>query len=574
MSSTPPSSSDCPEPVASRPVRREVLKILGTLGLGTATFHRAVAQQAQDQLAITAEMIEQAEWIAGIKLTEEQRTATAAAVQGVLQKRDQLRTIEVDYDELPAVRFDPEMFLSPQARHLSTQRPAWLSSTTEVQTDAGAETVPDFLSIRQLGALLRSGKTTSVELTERCLQRLRAHDPVLHCVVNLTEELALRQATLADQELAAGRDRGPLHGIPWGAKDLISIPNYPTTWGAIQFQQRQLNRTATVAQKLEDSGAVLVAKLTLGALAMGDRWFGGQTRNPWNPEQGSSGSSAGSASAVAAGLVPFALGSETLGSIVSPSVRCGITALRPTFGRVSRAGCMALSWTMDKIGPMARSVEDCGLVLSAIHGADPGDPVTVDRWYQWPAQVDLSQLRIGHVVDSETSSANAAALAVLKERGAKILPVELPRDLHEWSISLMLDAEAATIFHKLVVDGEEESLNRWPQIFRKLHFLSAVDYLHAARVRSKLMQQMATVFEQVDLYLGGDDLGITNLTGHPTVVLPTIMNDAAEHRQPACATVTGRLHDEATVLAVAQQIENGITLTAQELRPTRFVAAQ
>ena len=233
---------------------------------------------------------------------------------------------------------------------------------------------------------------------------------------------------------------------------------------------------------------------------------------------------------------------------------------------------MALSWTMDKIGPMARSAEDCGLVLNAIHGADPGDPVAVDRWYQWPAEVDLSQLRIGQVMDSETSPANAAALNVLKERGAKIVPVELPRHLHEWAISLMLDAEAATIFHKLVVTGEEESLNRWPQIFRKLHFLSAVDYLHAARVRSKLMQQMAHVFEQVDLYLGGDDLGITNLTGHPTMVLPTVMTDAEQHPQPACATLTGRLYDEATLLAVAQQIENGITLTAQERRPPQFVA--
>lgn len=572
MASSSSWTCDAAETVGVQPLRRDVLKVLAGLGLGTVAFQRAVAQQAQQQLTITADSIQQAEWIAGITLTDEQRTATASAVQGVLQKRDQLRTIQVDYDELPAIRFDPEMYQSFEARQKSLQRPAWLTAASEPGLRGSSETVPDFLSIRQLGAMLRTGKLTSVELTQRCLQRLQTHDPALHCVVTLTEELALRQAAAADQELAAGKDRGPLHGIPWGAKDLISVPGYPTTWGAIQFQQRQLPGTATVARKLEDAGAVLVAKLTLGALAMGDRWFGGQTRNPWNPEQGSSGSSAGSGSAVAAGLVPFALGSETLGSIVSPAIRCGITALRPTFGRVSRSGCMALSWTMDKIGPMARSADDCGIVLQAIHGADHGDPVTVDRWYQWPAQVDLSELRIGHVTDSETSPANAAALEILKERGAKIVPVELPRHLHEWAISLMLDAEAATIFHQLVVAGEEESLNRWPLIFRKLHFLSAVDYLHAARVRSKLMQQMADVFQKVDLYLGGDDLGITNLTGHPTIVLPTIMNDAAEHRQPACATVTGRLYDEATLLAVAQQIENGISLTAQELRPTQFVA--
>ena len=253
----------------------------------------------------------------------------------------------------------------------------------------------------------------------------------------------MKQAERADKELASGHDRGPLHGIPWGAKDLISVAGYPTTWGATQFREQQFVTDARVAQRLDEAGAVLVAKLSLGALAMGDKWFNGQTKNPWNLEQGSSGSSAGSASAVAAGLVPFAIGSETLGSIVSPGRRCGVVGLRPTFGRVSRAGCMALSWTMDKIGPMARTADDCGAVLAAIHGRDDADPTTVDRWFHWPVKADLSKLRIGRVTNCDTSPPDQAALDILKELGATIVEIELPRGIPDSPLSSMLDVEAA-----------------------------------------------------------------------------------------------------------------------------------
>jgi Asp-tRNA(Asn)/Glu-tRNA(Gln) amidotransferase A subunit family amidase len=289
---------------------------------------------------------------------------------------------------------------------------------------------------------------------------------------------------------------------------------------------------------------------------MGDKWFNGQTKNPWNLEQGSSGSSAGSASAVAAGLVPFAIGSETLGSIVSPGRRCGVVGLRPTFGRVSRAGCMALSWTMDKIGPMARTADDCGTVLAAIHGRDDADPTTVDRWFHWPVKADLSKLRIGRVTNCDMSPPDQVALDILKELGATIVEIELPRSIPDSPLSSMLDVEAACIFQPLTRTGNIEGLNSWGDIFRASHFVSAVDYLQASRARFELMKQMAHVFTSVDLYIGGDDLGIANLTGHPCMTLPVMMADVKPQSRPLCCTLTSGLYDEATLLAVARLIES------------------
>ncbi|MEQ9409355.1 MAG: amidase [Fuerstiella sp.] len=553
------------QPDRRHPNRRTALCLLGGLGIGTTAFQRALAQEVADGREVTPDMVKNAEWVAGITLTEEQREEAVQSLQGVLRKREQLRQATVDYDTLPALRFDPEMF-DPDVQRRTQQAPSWLRTDTvpesgDVAADASGDSEGDllFASVRQLGAALRAGRTTSVQLATLCLERLKKLDPILKCVVTLTEDLAYQQAECADTELAAGHDRGPLHGIPWGAKDLIAVAGYPTTWGAPQFREQVLPATATVANRLEAAGAVLVAKLSLGALAMGDRWFGGQTRNPWNPEQGSSGSSAGSAAAVAAGAVPFAIGSETLGSIVSPSRRCGTAGLRPTFGRVSRRGCMALSWSMDKLGPLTRYVDDCGLVFDAIHGADFGDPVSVDRWFDWPMNADLSALRVGSVDGAAKSAAEQLMLDALAELGANIVSISLPSELPEWAISLMLDAEAATVFHDLTAADQTEGLNRWPSVFRKLHFLSAVDYLHAARLRTRLMQQMTDLFRNVDLYVGGDDLGICNLTGHPTVVMPVMMSEG-DHPQPVCATMTGRLHDEATLLAVGCAVEKKLNV--------------
>lgn len=542
----------------STATRRSVLSALTALGFGGAAFQRSLAQEAAAESAVTVDMIQNAEWVAGISLTDDQRQEVERSVRSVLRRRTQLREVPVGYDVIPALRFDPEMF-NPAAPEQFLEKPASVE-----MADAAIPAIPDpidgtsWLSIRQLGVLLRDGKTTAIELAANAIARLKEMDPTLHMVVNLTEELAMKQAARADSELAAGHDRGPLHGIPWGAKDLIAVDGYPTTWGAPQFRDQMLSETATIARKLEDAGAVLVAKLSLGALAMGDRWFGGQTRNPWNPQEGSSGSSAGSAAAVAAGAVPFALGSETLGSIVSPSRRCGVTGLRPTFGRVSRHGCMALSWTMDKIGPIARNVDDCGIVFDAIHGDDKLDPTSVKRWFEWPVRADLSRLTIGRVDDFYMSPPDRIVLETLEKLGAKVVSIQLPRDLPEWAVSMMLDAEAATVFHDLIADNDTDGLNSWPATFRKLHFLSAVDYLQAARVRSLLMKEMAAVFEKVDLYVGGRDLGICNLTGHPTIALPAVMSDDEDHPQPLCGTLTGHLHSEAVLLAVSALVESEV----------------
>lgn len=539
--------------------RRAAISAVAAGGLA-ASVGSSVADESSDKdKALDADAIAQSEWLAGIELTEDQRAAAARSVGRMQRKQKQLREIGVGYDTLPCLRFDPEIG-DKSAAIRSLSRPDHLRPVSITVQNADVTTGEySFLSIRELGQLLRGGKVTAVQLAEHCIASLKENNGILKCVVNYTEDLAMQQAKRADAELANGKDRGPLHGIPWGAKDLIAVEGYPTTWGAPQFEDQMLPETATVANRLADAGAVLVAKLSLGALAMGDKWFGGMTRNPWNPHEGSSGSSAGPGSAVAAGLVPFAIGSETLGSIVSPSRRCGVTGLRPTFGRVSRSGCMALTWSMDKMGPMARSIDDCGIVFNAIHGADPGDPTAVSRWFDWPVKPDFSQLRIGKVEGSKVSAEDAVTLSTLEELGATVVPVSLPGKFPEWAISLMLDVEAGTIFHDLVAEQNDEGLNSWPGTFRTAHIVSAVDFLHASRLRTKLMEAMATVFEEVDLYVGGGDLGIGNLTGHPTVVFPARMSDN-DHPQPRCSTMTGKLYDEATLLAVARLVEGRVNL--------------
>ena len=373
--------------------RRQLLHSLAALGVGTAAFQRALAVRAAEAGKITPAMIRDAEWITGLTLTEEERQSTAENIERSLAGRQAIRDFPIDYSVAPALLFHP----APQ-QPASVYRRAGrveLREAAEPRKPDGKEDIA-FLPVTELAALIRARKLTSLELTKIYLERLKLYDPLLKCVVTLTEDLAQRQAADADREIEAGRYRGPLHGIPWGAKDLIAYPGYKTTWGAEPFQDQTLTDKATVAQRLDDAGAVLVAKLSLGALAWGDEWFGGMTRNPWNTREGSSGSSAGSTCAAAAGLVGFTLGSETLGSIVSPSIRCGASGLRPTFGRVSRHGCMALAWSMDKIGPICRSVEDCAMVFGAIHGYDGLDPTAVDHPFAWPPAQDSRTLRVGY----------------------------------------------------------------------------------------------------------------------------------------------------------------------------------
>jgi Asp-tRNA(Asn)/Glu-tRNA(Gln) amidotransferase A subunit family amidase len=521
--------------------RRELFQALAAAGVGTEVFQRAVAAHAEMTTAITPQLVERAEWVAGLQLSEEDRKTVAGILDGWHAAFRKLRQVPLDNSVHPALAFHPAPFLAPDGGKGSIE----LTDRAEPKKpDAEADLA--FFPVTKLAGLLRTRKVSSVELTKLYLARLREYDPVLRCVVTLTEKTALRQAEQADKEIAAGRYRGPLHGVPWGAKDLIAYPGYPTTWGAALYKEQTLDVKATVARKLEEAGAVLLAKLTLGALANGDRWFGGMTRNPWDSSRGSSGSSAGSACATAAGLAGFAIGSETLGSIVSPCRACGATGLRPTFGRVSRHGCMTLAWSMDKLGPIARSVEDCALVFSAIHGRDGLDPSAVDRPFSWPLERDLRTIKVGYFEETHTKERD-----VLKGLGVQLVPIELPSKYPVDAVRTILFAEAAAAFDDLPRKGVREGIGTWAGYFRAGQFVPAVEYLRANRVRTLLIKEMEGLMSKVDLYVGGDDLTLTNLTGHPMVVLPSGSRKRGEVELPASITFTGRLYGETELLAVA-----------------------
>jgi Asp-tRNA(Asn)/Glu-tRNA(Gln) amidotransferase A subunit family amidase len=421
-----------------------------------------------------------------------------------------------------------------------------------------------FLPVTQLAELVRTRQVSSVELTRMYLDRLRRYDPKLMFLVNLTEDLALKQAERADQEIAAGNYKGPLHGIPWGAKDLLATRDYPTTWGAAPYQEQIIHEDATVVKRLETAGAVLVAKLTLGALAMGDYWFGGRTRSPWNTESGSSGSSAGPGSATAAGCVGFSIGTETRGSIVSPATRNGVSGLRPTFGRVSRTGAMALSWSMDKIGPMCRSVEDCALVFAAIQGADGFDPTARTVAFNWDPYQPVEKLRVGYLASAfeederyDNREFDLETLRVLREdMGIELVPIELP-DFPAGSLGFVLSAEAAAAFDELTRSNRDDLLTRqqrgaWPNSFRASRFIPAVEYIQANRARTMYMRLFSEAIRDVDVFVTpsyrGGVLGATNLTGHPCVVVPNGFNDEG---MPVSISFHGGLFRDAEALLVA-----------------------
>lgn len=530
--------------------RRDLLAAVAAVGVGTATFQRAAvaAAAAQPEGLVTPEMVKSAEWIAGVELTEAERKSVAGALTNARRNVAAFHKLDIGYSIPPAIGFTAAPGEAPSGGR----------GKVELVTQPGVLKRPEadddlaFAPLTTLAGLLQSKQVTSVELTKLYLGRLKKYDPALLCVVSLTEELALKQAAEADKAIAAGKYRGPLHGVPWAAKDLIAYPGYPTTWGAAHFKERKIDEKATVAWRLDDAGAVVACKTTLGSLAWGDLWFGGQTRNPWNIKQGSSGSSAGTASAVAAGLVGFGIGSETHGSIVSPSTRCGVTGLRPTFGRVSRYGCMALSWSLDKVGPMCRSVEDCALVFGAIHGADGKDATAQDRPFNWPAPVKLQDLTVGYV-EGQNGGSSEADRKVLSDLGVKLVPIKLPQAIAGGLIGLILDVESATAFDAVTREGVRDGLGLWPNTFRRGRFVTAVDYLTAQRARTLLMREMAKAIASVDLYVGGNDLAITNLTGHPTICLP---NGFSKAGTPNALTFTGQLFGESKLLAVAKAYQD------------------
>jgi Asp-tRNA(Asn)/Glu-tRNA(Gln) amidotransferase A subunit family amidase len=545
--------------------RRDVLTALAAIGVGTDPFQRSLAAAVEQEakqakgVTITAEMVQQAEWIAGITLSETERKSVATALTGTFRGISDGRAIPLPNAVPPAFQFNatPGEWINGKPGNVS------LPGKPDVK-EAKATTDDDlaFLPAHKLAYLLEERKVSSVELTKFFLDRLRKYDPALKCVVSLTEDLAMKQAKKADEERVKGTIRGPLHGIPWGAKDLIAVPGYKTTWGAGHYKDQTIDEAATVYKKLEEQGMVLVAKLTLGALAMGDQWFGGMTRNPWDVKRGSSGSSAGSCSAVAAGCVPVAVGSETLGSIISPSRECGVTGLRPTFGRISRAGCMTLSWTMDKLGPLCRNVDDCALMLGAMHGADPADPTAQTRPFHWPSPKAVKGLKVG-VFDGLNMPGYADAEKVLKELGVTTVPIKLPTKIPYSALRIILTSETASAFDDITKAGVKEGLGNWPTTFREGRFIPAVDYIRANRLRTLLMQEMAKVMEQVDLYLGGNDLLITNMTGHPTICMPAGFRKVGEKEMPYSITMTGRLFGESDLLAVAKGYQDA---TARHLK--------
>ncbi len=423
------------------------------------------------------------------------------------------------------------------------------TSTTEIEVEPWTGEVPSsdqeiaFLPVHRLAALIQARKLSAIDLTDIYLERLERLDPKLFCVVNLMKESAREAAKKADREISAGRYRGPLHGIPWGVKDLFATRGVPTTWGVKPYQNRILDVDAAVVTRLRDAGAILLAKLTTGGFASGDRWFGGQTRNPWNLEQGSSGSSAGPASATAAGCVGFAIGTETLGSILSPARRCGISALRPTYGRVSRYGCMTLSWSMDKAGPMCRTIEDCALVFSIIHGVDQRDPATVTVPFHWQRSPDLSALRIGY-----TNGTDVDFLDQLRELGAN--PVEVGDRPRARGISVLpIESNAAfEDFFTKYPNEESVASTRAARRYQNSRDIPAVEYLQSQRRRIELMREMADFMADLDMYVSrSGDSNLTNHTGHPAAVIPY----AFEDDQPRCMTIVGSLFADDELLSVA-----------------------
>jgi Asp-tRNA(Asn)/Glu-tRNA(Gln) amidotransferase A subunit family amidase len=475
-----------------------------------------------------------------------------------LEAYEALREVGVANHVTPAVQFDPVL---PGRDLPSETRPFRFTRHIGLRRPADPETLA-FMPVTQLSELIRTRQLSSTELTTLYLERLERHGPKLEAVITLMSDRALEHAARADREIANGAYRGPLHGIPWGAKDLLAVEGFRTTWGATPYQDQVIGEDATVVRRLEEAGAILVAKLTLGALAQGDYWYGGRTRNPWNLEQGSSGSSAGSAATTAAGLVGFAIGSETLGSIVSPATRCGVTGLRPTYGRVSRSGAMALSWSMDKLGPFARSVEDCALVFDAIHGADGRDPTARDAPFNWDSERPLSDLRVGYFRRGFESDAatehDQAALETLRSLGVAPVPIDLPSEYPLSALRIILRAEAGAAFDELTLSGRDDLLVRqtagsWPNSFRVAHMIPAVEYIQANRVRTMLMGALETALEGIDVFItptrAPDQLLMTNLTGHPAVVLPSGFNDDGT---PVSTVFVGQLWADAETLRVAK----------------------
>lgn len=552
-----------PEPVDPKKSGLDRRRFLA-LASAAAALPAALAAQEKDG-PVSPRTIAETEKLVGLEFTEADRELMQKGLAEQLEDYKKIRSVSIDNSVPPALRFDPVPAGMTIPQGESSARMSEPEKMDAVPADL--EEVA-FWPVTRLAPLVRAGKIRSVDLTRMYLARLRKLDPSLLAVITYTEERAMKQAERMDQEIAAGKYRGPLHGIPWGAKDLLAARGYRTTWGSVPFKEQVIDLDATVVELLEKAGAVLIAKLTLGELAWGDVWFGGMTRNPWNLEQGSSGSSAGSAAATVAGGVGFSIGSETLGSIISPSTRTGATGLRPTFGRVSRHGAMALCWSLDKLGPICRSVEDCALVFQAIHGPDGKDDTVVDAPFRWDPKLDPRKLRVGYVKSrfeakpgegqEESHAHDLASLEALRGLGIELRPIELPSEWPIDALGIILGVEAASAFDELTRSGRDDLLVRqieqaWPNVFRQGQLTPAVAYVQANRIRTLLMREMAKLFAGLDAYVvpsfGGPNLLLTNLTGHPAVVVP---NGYRKDGTPTSISFIGDLYGEDRVLALAR----------------------
>ena len=548
---------------------------------------------------VTPSTFAEAEKLVQFELTASERAMAASSwrktMAALYERRTGPRKVALESTLAPASQWNPML---PGVKS-GPERDRFIRSSTDPGPLPARDEDIAFASVTQLSRWIEQRKLTSERLTRIYLKRLEEFDPKLHCVITLTSELALAQAKKADDEIAAGNYRGPLHGIPWGAKDLLDTAGIRTTYGAEPFRNRVPASDAVVVKRLHEAGAVLVAKLSLGALALNDVWFGGQTMNPWLIEEGSSGSSAGPGAATAAGLVGFAIGSETGGSIVSPSMRCGITGLRPTYGRVARTGAMTLCWSLDKLGPMTRKVEDAMLVLHAISGSDAGDLASVPSKLDFDAGANVQGLRVGYfprwMNEAPATAVDRAALEVVKKIGMVPVAVSIP----DWpydSLDLILFAEGAAAFEELTLSGGLNELkaqvpDAWPNIFREARFLSAVDFVQADRFRRRVAEEMARIFSQVDLLLvpslRDEMLTLTNFTGHPSLTLRAGFVEVSKARSdwapdphnpmptflpprrvPHGITLIGRLFDEGTLGSAGVALERAFGVADQ--RPPGF----
>lgn len=519
---------------------------------------------AQTNDTITTTDLSRAANIFGISFTPAERDSMLREVVDNRTAYARMRMLPLDNSVPPSIW--QQALLPGMATPAPQQKVKW-NIPSKLALPANKNELA-FYSVLQLSSLIKHKKISSVELTRYFIDRIKKYGDTLECVITITEDIALQQAAQADAEIAAGKYRGPLHGIPYGLKDLFAVKGTLTTWGAAPYKEQMIDEDAHVYTKLKDAGAVLVAKFTLGALAMGDWWYGGRTRNPWNLNYGSSGSSAGSAAATAAGLVPFAIGTETYGSIISPSHTCGATGLRPTFGSIGRGGAMTLSWSLDKVGPICRSAEDAAVVFYHLKGKDAADPSSVDMPFNYTGKAEWQNLRIGYAKNyfdriRDTTANEYKVLNALKAMGVQLIPLSFP-DSSIYSFDMMgvvIGSESAAAFDAFTRSGLDDQMTRqnrsdWPNSFRAWRFIPAVEYINANRHRYLMMHAMDQFFKQVDVVItptfSGNQMAITNLTGHPALCFPT---GVGRSNLPTSITLLGKLFDEATLLAVGKAIQ-------------------